>query len=48
MAIKEKLENLKKNNQYTHEKWDPIIFDKIKNGVFGGNMKYCITGAAPI
>lgn len=48
MAVQEKLNNLRTKGEFKHEKWDAAIFDKIKHGVFGGRLRYCVTGAAPI
>ena len=46
-AIKTKLENLKKNQKFTHLFYDYIIFSKIKK-ILGGKIRILSTGSAPI
>ena len=47
-AVKTKLANLHSNCDYTHALWDKLIFDKVKNDLFGGCVRVLITASAPL
>ncbi|KRX11081.1 hypothetical protein PPERSA_05190 [Pseudocohnilembus persalinus] len=47
-AISTKLKNLEQNGEYTHTLWDALIFNKIRDGIFGGRLRYIACGSAPI
>lgn len=45
MEVKEK--QYESGGYYTHKVWDKLVFSKMKS-VLGGNVKYMLTGSAPI
>jgi len=46
-AVATKLENLKNGQGFTHSIYDAIVFKKMKM-ILGGQVKFMITGSAPI
>ncbi|KAI9249485.1 hypothetical protein BDA99DRAFT_523921 [Phascolomyces articulosus] len=47
-AIDTKLKNLKEGRGYEHPILDRLLFKKINQKVLGGNVRYIISGSAPI
>jgi long-chain acyl-CoA synthetase len=47
-ATETKLKNLHDNNAFTHALYDKLVFNKIKNEIFGGRLRCMIVGSAPI
>jgi len=47
-GVNAKLDNLKKNADYTHKLYDKLVFNKVKDGLFGGCVKFMLTGSAPL
>ena len=47
-AINSKLQNYRNNGDYHHRLYDKIVFAKIRDGLFGGRVRFFITGAAPL
>lgn len=43
-AISTKLKNLEQNGEYTHTLWDALIFKNIRDGIFGGRLRYIACG----
>ena len=46
-AVQKKLANLKSSGQLTHVLYDRIVFNKFREAL-GGNVRFLITGSAPI
>jgi long-chain acyl-CoA synthetase len=46
-ALKSKEDNYESGGYYTHKMWDKLVFSKMQ-GALGGNVKYMLTGSAPI
>ena len=46
-AIDAKLKNLREKSLITHQNFDQAVFTKVRE-MFGGKLKYLVTGAAPI
>ena len=46
-AIQKKLSNLSGYGQLTHAVYDRLVFNKFKE-VLGGNVRFMLTGSAPI
>ncbi|KAI7853336.1 hypothetical protein BDC45DRAFT_483912 [Circinella umbellata] len=47
-GVETKLKNLKEGRGYEHPVLDRLLFNKINKLVLGGNMRYIISGSAPI
>lgn len=46
-ALRTKRENYEENGSITHAVYDKLVFSKVR-AKFGGNIKYFVTGSAPI
>lgn len=46
-ALASKEAHYEKGGYYTHKMWDKIVFSKMQDAL-GGNVKYMLTGSAPI
>ena len=47
-AVETKLSNLENSCEYNHAVYDKIIFSKIRKDIFGGSVRFLITGSAPL